>query len=83
MTDNIYTTKNSKELILRLFNDNVYGQINNETYNEYDTIFVFLRNNESFTITSSETPGQYYFIFNNDAISVLLLIVTSFIYTVY
>jgi len=68
MTDNIYTTKNSKELILRLFNDNIYGQINNETYGEYDTIFVFLRNNESFTISSSENPGQYYFIFTNDGI---------------
>ena len=53
---------------MRLFNDNVYGQINNETYGEYDTIIVFLRNNESFRISSSEDLDHYYFIFTNDGI---------------
>ena len=68
MTDNIYTTKNSKELILRLFNDYVYGKINNLWYGEYDTISVSLRNYESFRISSSDTSGKYYFIFTNDGI---------------
>jgi len=68
MEEQIYTTKNSQQLILRLFNDYVYGEINNPRYGEYDTISVSLRNYESFRISSSDTPGKYYFIFTNDGI---------------
>jgi hypothetical protein len=68
MEEQIYTTKNSQQLILRLFNDYVYGKINNPRYGEYDTISVSLRNYESFRISSSDTPGKYYFIFTNDGI---------------
>jgi len=48
-----------KELILKLFNDHIYGQISNQEINKFDSIFISLKNRDQIRIHTTEFNGKY------------------------